>query len=286
MTKLDEKALLVTLAVSQWTARKKDKAATADIIAQAGAVHSAGAFNKALLPDNVALKTIHQKTTSIRTKFYKNTLCWGLQGVQLLPSKNYMNFSTEFRQDKADWEKLVAVFCDDYENKMQTAQQQLGGLHNPDDYPSVHEVRNKFRMKMHVTPVPSNDFRVQAVDDAEIERIRQDMKAEADAFMAEAMQDLWQRLYTPVKLATEKLVDPRSIFNDSLVGNLREICELLPRLNVTDDPDLEAMRQLVEGKLAHYHPDNWRNDPDLRKDVAVDAKDIMDKMGAFMNGLT
>ena len=124
------------------------------------------------------------------------------------------------------------------------------------------------------------------LDDAEIERIRQDMKAEADAFMAEAMQDLWQRLYTPVKLATEKLVDPRSIFNDSLVGNLREICELLPRLNVTDDPDLEAMRQLVEGKLAHYHPDNWRNDPDLRKDVAVDAKDIMDKMGALMNGLT
>ena len=42
------------------------------------------------------------------------------------------------------------------------------------------------------------------------------------------------------------------------------------------------MRQEVEGKLVGYHPDALRNDPDLRRDKAEEANDIMAKMGAFM----
>jgi hypothetical protein len=34
--------------------------------------------------------------------------------------------------------------------------------------------------------------------------------------------------------------------------------------------------------LSGFHPDALRNDPDLRRDTAADASDIMSKMGAFM----
>jgi len=34
--------------------------------------------------------------------------------------------------------------------------------------------------------------------------------------------------------------------------------------------------------LVNNHPDSLRNDPDLRRDKAAEAKDIMAKMGAFM----
>jgi hypothetical protein len=79
----------------------------------------------------------------------------------------------------------------------------------------------------------------------------------------------------------EKLADPKAIFRDSMLENTREICALLPRLNFTDDPNLEAMRQQVEASLLK-HPEALRNDPDLRHDTAVEAKKIMDAMGAFM----
>ena len=58
----------------------------------------------------------------------------------------------------------------------------------------------------------------------------------------------------------------------------------MSRLNFADDPDLETMRQQVEGSLANNHPESLRNDPDLRRHKAEEARAIMDKMGAFMGG--
>jgi hypothetical protein len=67
-----------------------------------------------------------------------------------------------------------------------------------------------------------------------------------------------------------------------MVENARELCALLPRLNFTDDPNLETMRQQVEATIAGHHPDALRNDPDLRRDTAAEAKAIMEKMKSFM----
>jgi hypothetical protein len=44
------------------------------------------------------------------------------------------------------------------------------------------------------------------------------------------------------------------------------------------------MRQQVEASLIK-HPEALRNDPDLRRDTAAEAKKIMDAMGAFMGAL-
>jgi hypothetical protein len=63
------------------------------------------------------------------------------------------------------------------------------------------------------------------------------------------------------------------------------MCALLPRLNFTDDPNLEAMRAEVEAKLIGHHPDALRNNLDLRQDTAAEAADIMKRMSVFMNGI-
>jgi hypothetical protein len=80
---------------------------------------------------------------------------------------------------------------------------------------------------------------------------------------------------------SEKLADPKAVFRDTMVENTRELCALLPRLNFADDPNLEDLRQQVEGSLL-LHPDALRNNPVVRQDKAREAKDIMDKMSAFM----
>jgi hypothetical protein len=70
-----------------------------------------------------------------------------------------------------------------------------------------------------------------------------------------------------------------------MLEHARELCDLLPRLNIGDDPNLENMRQEVEGKLASLSTDAIRNDPTVRQGAADDAAAIMDKMRAFMGGL-
>jgi hypothetical protein len=277
---LNDRALLVQLSISQWTARKYDKKATRQVADANGTTMDAGRYNKALLPMNDLLDNIHKKTTHIRSKFYDNTLPWGIEGTMMLPTANYLNFMSEFRKERGEWNTLVDTFWQNYDGLVSNAQRILGSLYDHSDYPSSADIRQKFHMDMAVFPVPSTDFRVSIGSD-ELTRIQQDVERRVQEAQSKAMTEVWQRLHDRVKHMAEKLADPKAIFRDSMIENAREICALLPRLNFSDDPNLEAMRQQVEAALLK-HPDALRNDPDLRRDTAAEAKKIMDAMGAFM----
>lgn len=279
---LNDRALLVQLSVSQWTARKYDKKVTQEVANANGVASGVGRYNKSLLPMNDMLDNVHKKTTHIRTKFYENTLPWGIEGTMMLPTANYLRFMTEFRKEKSEWELLVNRFIWDYPKLKADAQRILGSLYNEADYPTVDDLKGKFKMDMAIFPVPATDFRVQIASD-ELSRIQQDVEARVKSAQATAMNEAWNRLYERVKNMAEKLADPSAIFRDSLVENTRELCALLPRLNFADDPHLEQMRQEVEAKL-FKHPEALRNDLDLRRDTADEAKAIMDKMAGFMKG--
>jgi hypothetical protein len=278
---LSDRALLVQLTISQWTARKYDKKATQEVATTFNTSKDAGRYNKSLLPMNDYLDRVHKKTTFIREKFYKNTLPWGMEGTMMLPTTNYLAFMNEFRKEKNEWLTLVNDFKSNYLQLKDDAKRVLGQLYADADYPTESEVGNKFKIDMAVFPVPSTDFRCQIASD-ELSRIQQDVEARVADAQATAMKEVWTRLYDRVKHMAEKLADPKSIFRDTLVENLQEQCAMLTRLNFMDDPNLEALRQQVEGTLASHHPDALRNDPDLRRDTAAEAKAIMDKMSVFM----
>jgi len=280
---LSDRALLVQLTISQWTARKYDKKATQEVATTFNTSKDAGRYNKSLLPMNDYLDRVHKKTTFIREKFYKNTLPWGMEGTMMLPTTNYLAFMNEFRKEKNEWLTLVNDFKSNYLQLKDDAKRVLGQLYADADYPTESEVGNKFKIDMAVFPVPSTDFRCQIASD-ELSRIQQDVEARVADAQATAMKEVWTRLYDRVKHMAEKLADPKSIFRDTLVENLQEQCTMLSRLNFMDDPNLEALRQQVEGTLASHHPDALRNDPDLRRDTAAEAKAIMDKMSVFMGG--
>ena len=281
--KLSDKALLVQLSISQWTARKYDKRATEQVASANGAINAAGRYNKSLLPMNDFLANVHQKSTLIRKKYYANTLPWGIDGTQILPSANYLAFMTDFRKEKYEWQMIVNQFLAEYESLKSDAQRVLGSLYSDSDYPTKSEIAAKFNMDMAIMPVPSGDFRVDIADE-ELARITSDVEARVQDAAQNAMDEAWKRLHERVQHMAEKLADPAAVFRDTLVENTREICSVLSRLNFTDDPNLEAMRLEVEQSLTKHHPDALRNDPDLRRDKAAEASDIMKRMGAFMGG--
>jgi hypothetical protein len=277
---LNDRALLVQLTISQWTARKYDKKATRQVADANSTIMDAGRYNKALLPMNDYLDHVHKKSTHIRQKYYDATLPWGMDGTQMLPTSNYLNFMSEFRKERDEWNMLVNNFVHNYDQLRQNAQRILGTLYDPADYPTATDIRRKFNMDVAVFPVPSADFRV-SIGSEELSRIQQDVERRVKDAEQIAMKEVWTRLYDRVKHIAEKLADPKAIFRDSMVENAREICALLPRLNFADDPNLEAMRQQVEASLLK-HPEALRTNPDLRRDTAADAKKIMDAMSVFM----
>ena len=281
---LSDRAILVQLNISTWSANKLDKEISAETSAIKGAISNSVRTHKSLLPMCDLLDDIKKKASLIRTKFYDNTLPWGVKGIQILPTANYLAFMTDFRKERAEYEQLVNRFVPAYPQLVVDAQRFLGAAYKPADYPEAHEIGDKFKMDMQVMPVPNTDFRVNIADE-ELARIHDEVEARVKQAAKGAMMDVWQRLYDKVKHLAEKLDDPKAIFRDSTVNHLVDLCEMLPRLNVMDDPNLEAMRQEVEAKLAGYNPDTLRADVKVRQTVATEANDIAAKMAAFMGGL-
>ena len=281
MAKLNESALLVQLNVSQWTARKLDRKATDQVALANNTGNHAGRYNKSLLPMNEYLDNVKKKTTLIRQEYYDNTLPWGIDGTMILPSANYLNFMSKFRQYKSEWVELVDKFILAYPQLQLNAQRYLGSLYNANDYPSVNNISSKFSMEMTVLPVPSDDFRV-GIDEQELAEIQQQVEVRVQQSTQVAMQEAWKRLYDKVKHMAEKLSDTKGVFRDTMIDNIKDICDVLKRLNVTNDQNLEDIRQQVEDTLANNNPESLRLDLDLRQRKSSEAKDIMNKMGAFM----
>ena len=139
----------------------------------------------------------------------------------------------------------------------------------------------KFNIDMTFMPVPdASDWRVTLGDD-EMDHLREQIEARVMEAQGAAMQDAWRRVYDVVEKAHERLSQPDAVFRDTLVQNAVDLCGILPGLNITDDPQLEAMRVQLEKTLCSKNPDTLRHDPLERAKAAQAMADIMSKMGAL-----
>lgn len=287
MQDLTTNAMLVNLSISNWTARKYDKKVTAKVAEDNHTTMDAGRYNKNLLPaDNYHYKQLWKIVGEIRTWHYAQTMPWDDTGWRLLPSANFLSYSEGYKALHDKWQAAKADFLAAYPDMVKAAEQLLNGLFNPLEYPEVKDLDNLFHCHVSYRPIPScSDFRVQAsqLGQTAIDEIKAEMQAAADNQLADAMSDLYSRLHGAVKHMVDRLGTEGAIFRDSLIGNVQELCDLLPRLNITGDSNLNALTLEVESKLACWQPEDLRDDKQLRQKVAGDAQKIIDDMSAFMS---
>jgi hypothetical protein len=186
------------------------------------------------------------------------------------------------RELKSSFEAAVDEFIAEYPGLINRAQRNLNGLFSAEDYPDVGSLHSKFRFSVSVSPVPdSGDFRVSLSDD-EVNQIKADIEARVKDSISSAMRDAWNRLYQAIKHMVEKLRDRDSIFRDSLVGNIAELCDVLPRLNLTGDSNLAKMIDEARLYLGSLDPEALRRYELERKLAADKAEDILSKMSAYV----
>lgn len=279
MTTISNKAMLVSLKISQWAGRKHDRQATNTVETAYSTKGKVGQYSKKLLPGAMELAEIQRQAQDIRMFFYEQTLPWLSDGTRILSSKNYMEFTNAFRQRKASFDTIVEEFIDQYPTLLIEAKEKLGTLFKETDYPSPKKLRECFDCEIGFMPIPDvTDFRVTLSDEEKDTFLKRMQEVEQTA-----MRDCWSRLHDVVAKAAGKLQSPDAIFRDSLIENISEICKLLPKLNVTDDTNLEKMRQDVESLVAGISTDACRDNPEMRTYAAKRLDDITSKMSAFMS---
>ncbi len=282
--KLNEKAVLVGLTIHGWVARKYDEKISIDVARQHAATTNAGRFNKHLLPGNAAsYEACLKKGRELRSFYYENTLPWSKDGHRILPAANYGPFSDGVRKRRSEYMLLAEQFLREYPILKEDARILLNGMYRETDYPSVDEMRTKFSVELEVLPLPSgDDFRIN-IADAELERLRAEVDERLRREFAEANRDLWNRLFEAVSNMALRLGNREGRVHDSLVENIRELLELLPRLNVTGDERLSEMLAQCEPLVAH-DPDTLRANTSVRSAVASRAAEITNMISAYMEG--
>jgi hypothetical protein len=80
----------------------------------------------------------------------------------------------------------------------------------------------------------------------------------------------------------ERLNEPESRFHASLVRNICELVDLLPRLNVNQDEELNRFAGEIRDRLCGFTARDLKKNEILRAATANDAAEILTKMDAVL----
>jgi predicted ATPase len=265
-------ATMVVLKLSHWAGKKLDKNVSKEVNDKYH-TKDVGRFHKDLVAKEF-LKPITQKVTQIRKFHYTNTLT-GLASIAMLPNTNYLDYMNEMADHKREFEALCQTFLDYYPQAVHEAKQNLQGLFNSDDYPEFHEMQRKFNFELQILPLPTSmDWAGDLGIDSELDAVTPMIEA--------AAKELWLRLSTTISTLHERLDDKDSIVRQSLVDNLIEITDVLPKLNFTGNKALDSLAQQASQQAKSLDMESVRKNEDTRSQAADDIKDIMDKVSAYM----
>jgi hypothetical protein len=281
--------MLSTLSIGAWSARKHDPDASEEIAARHGAQADSGRYHKVLLPKD-ALAEIQKIISEARQEHYFLTLPWDDNGYRLLPAPAYMDHLNKMRLLSTRFSIAADALVGQLSSLIEQARTRLGGLFRAQDYPSRDELRTKFSFETKVLPLPdAGDFRV-SLGDEERDRIRRQITAAVEASLQVGSRELWFRLYEAVQHMADRLaaykVSEQGVehpFRDTVVTNLVKLVDVLPKLNVTNDPELERMAEQVKGSLL-VDPKELRKSESVRLETAQAAAAIAQRMAGYMVG--
>lgn len=288
MYDINERAMLVTLSIRQWSAQKHDKRVSQEVAQNHGSDPAMGRYNKSLIARE-ALEKIKQAAGAARTEHYFRTAPWTDDGARILSSTGFFEYQAKLKALETTFMDAVEAFLEGYPQYVEEARRRLNGLFNEADYPPPAKMRARFAFETQVRPIPAAaDFRVD-LGDIETARIRSEIEAAVKATIDGAMRDTWTRLKDVVSHMAERLKayqvtkdGVQNPFRDTLVSNITELLEILPSLNLTGDPNLTAIADQIRRDLTAAQPCDLREHAHVRQAVAQRAEEILSKMEAFI----
>lgn len=276
--------MVANLQIGVWEGRRLDRDAGKKIVAEAEATDSdAVRVNKLLIPKE-CFSGIVSARNKLRQHFLDRTLPWKNNGDRILLRKMYMRFIQEWEELHSGFDAEVRDFVDTkYPAAREVAEFRMGKLFSVSDYPDSRELSGKFYARLDIDAVSeAGDFRVN-LDQEQVDLIREDMEARMKERIGAAMADVYQRVHDTVEHFMEKTGDEKAIFRDSMVLNLRELADVLPGLNLLNDPNLRKIGQDIKNTLYRFEPKDLRKNPSLREEAAREAAKIVEEMRGFMN---
>ena len=285
---LTHDAMLVSLRIAAWSGRLYDRQASTHVAVHHEASTAAGRYNKCLLP-KTAFAAVASTMSAARTAHYAQTLPWDDQGSRLLPVANYERYTELMDGLRERMIRERARFIEDYEDNIDKARLDLGKLFRIAEYPSKEDLHGKFGMRYRIIPVPDADHFMAKLASDDTDRVKRDIESQIEERLHDAVGDLYRRLGEAVERVSERLREDDEgkplVFRDSMIGNIRELVDIVPRLNIFGDETLAQLCGQVKEKIAGVEPDALRPsksfDPVARASVKREADALKERFAGY-----
>jgi hypothetical protein len=278
---LEQRAILVSYSARSWTGEAPDKNAGRAITEEFGNKAGTTKTRKTLV-DPGEIKKNSKAFGAVYSWYRENTLPWENRrgGARLLPGENYERFKTglepliQAANDRAD------AFAEIYPELITEFKPKLSGLYDAKNYPAAEMIRAEFSLSLNYFPLPISpgSLTLKFLGRAELDKLKAEIGTTWEAQEAAATGDLYKRLALYVGHMADKLTDPEAVFRDSLVNNLKELCDLIPGLNFAANPELAELAEATRAKLANISPETLRTDLKVRGQIAGEAGELLAKI--------
>lgn len=252
--------MLVNVSFTGWDASLTDKSTAREVEANKGASGKACSVRKYLLGDTKELTAIRSHQGSIGAWFRSQSASWLEGSYRAVPIRTYERILERLAEFKEERAVLVENLISVYSTAIQKQAFAMGALFDRNDYPSEDELRARFTMTVSTIPFRAdpNDFRC-ALPQAQLDKIKNDYKAQITGAVEMAMREAWDQLYATIKtLATQLRVkgldgaDKTGRVHESTLQALFDTLDVMDGLNLTSDPAmterLRELRKIINGQ--------------------------------------
>jgi hypothetical protein len=241
-----------------------------------------GRYNKKLLQQATKLDAIRTLAGQIRTHVYKLTLPWSDECYRILPASLYFPLAEQMKEFERQFYTVVDEFLAEYPADIEQVRPALSGLFRPEDYPEPRKIREKFELRLEIKPIMTGeDFRVELSEEHRA-RISREIDVDVRKLLAKGAQELWLRLRRLVDHMVTRLQQPDGRLYASVVANIVDLINVLPDLNLTNDPALNAFVEEIRTQLCAASAKELKANDLLRATTAQEAADIASRMAAHM----
>jgi hypothetical protein len=292
---LSKRALLAKVTVHRHYFEEKDLERKKELAEKYGCDPKLFDINKTTMLKEFT-KEIQSVCDLIHPTFNKYTQPWKEGGWRILNVNNYSKLEQDIRALNENLGKALDRFIPLYDHYKEESMLKLGGMSTNIDYPSAEYVRSRFSIEVSYDPITtSGDFRIEIGQD-EVEQIKKVCDERNNRSLKVAMEDAWNRVVTAIEKiynsfsaeeyewtnkAGEIVMRKPRIFQSN-IDNIRELIDLLPSLNITNDPNLNNIKRELEDKFLEINVEDIKDDDVLRKSKAKEAEDLLNNIKTLL----
>jgi hypothetical protein len=206
----------------------------------------------------------------------ENTVPWTYDGVKLIPKKNFQHVQDSMAEFEAKIYNAASLLFESFGQDTRDDREVLGQLFDEAAYIMPHQVFDKFKIDLQYEPIADLNAPQFDAMGVSVEKIMDQARERQKQAVSRASDDLRARVTDILNRTISRLesVDDKSRKPTALLKSIEELADVLPRLNIAGDSDIDMAAQQMKQRILYFSAQDLKDDEDSRATVIQTAREI------------